>query len=358
MRLADPGYDDEIGYTAGVLGTTGAASEFNILEGLWNARVTSHMPLSRRRHVDHARRGSRGDPADATGHCVKPTSRAADRRCRTQPARRRRRQFRPRGNRRDRSGGRGCAARRHRRRRPLSGRHRVRARAKRPFRRGRHDVPRPGADRDEADGVRSRRHAARRLPVSHLHARARHRIRHRRQGHREYRRDARRTAARSAHGDGARSNDAPASPPEITDAPSMEESRMSYAGKIRKVAVVVGALSLSIAAQRRGRLEAVAADRVHRHGGSRRRHRQFRAHDSVDRHEIQADRPADRRPEQGRRQRRRGLPVRQVAGRRRVQGDVRDEQRIPAAADREALVERRRLHAGRVDGASTNSSSG
>lgn len=47
MRLADPAYDDEIGYTAGVVGTSGAASEFNILEGLWNARVTSHVPLCR-----------------------------------------------------------------------------------------------------------------------------------------------------------------------------------------------------------------------------------------------------------------------------------------------------------------------
>jgi len=46
MRLADPSYDDEIGFTAGILGTTGPATEFNILEGLWNARVTSHIPLS------------------------------------------------------------------------------------------------------------------------------------------------------------------------------------------------------------------------------------------------------------------------------------------------------------------------
>ncbi len=46
MRSADPGYDDEIGYATEVLGTTGTASEFNILEGLWNARVTSHVPLS------------------------------------------------------------------------------------------------------------------------------------------------------------------------------------------------------------------------------------------------------------------------------------------------------------------------
>lgn len=46
MRAAHPGYDDEIGYSAEVLGTTGPASEFNILDGLWNARVTSHVPLS------------------------------------------------------------------------------------------------------------------------------------------------------------------------------------------------------------------------------------------------------------------------------------------------------------------------
>ena len=46
MRLADASYDDEIGFTAGVLGTTGPATEFNILEGLWNARVTSHVPMA------------------------------------------------------------------------------------------------------------------------------------------------------------------------------------------------------------------------------------------------------------------------------------------------------------------------
>jgi 4-hydroxythreonine-4-phosphate dehydrogenase len=47
MRLADASYDDEIGFTSGVLGFKGAATEFNILEGLWNARVTSHIPLSK-----------------------------------------------------------------------------------------------------------------------------------------------------------------------------------------------------------------------------------------------------------------------------------------------------------------------
>lgn len=47
MRLADASYDDEIGFTSGVLGFKGVATEFNILEGLWNARVTSHVPLAK-----------------------------------------------------------------------------------------------------------------------------------------------------------------------------------------------------------------------------------------------------------------------------------------------------------------------
>jgi 4-hydroxythreonine-4-phosphate dehydrogenase len=47
MRLSHPSYDDEIGYTSEVLGLDCPASEFNILEGLWNARVTSHVPLSK-----------------------------------------------------------------------------------------------------------------------------------------------------------------------------------------------------------------------------------------------------------------------------------------------------------------------
>lgn len=46
MRLHVAGYEDEIGFTAGFIGFQGAAKEFNVLEGLWNARVTSHVPLS------------------------------------------------------------------------------------------------------------------------------------------------------------------------------------------------------------------------------------------------------------------------------------------------------------------------
>jgi 4-hydroxythreonine-4-phosphate dehydrogenase len=45
MRLVTPGYEDEIGFSADAIGFRGVAKEFNVLEGLWNARVTSHVPL-------------------------------------------------------------------------------------------------------------------------------------------------------------------------------------------------------------------------------------------------------------------------------------------------------------------------
>jgi 4-hydroxythreonine-4-phosphate dehydrogenase len=46
MRLARPSYDDEIAFSAEVVGLESPASEFNILDKLWNARVTSHVPLA------------------------------------------------------------------------------------------------------------------------------------------------------------------------------------------------------------------------------------------------------------------------------------------------------------------------
>ncbi|MHC4054561.1 4-hydroxythreonine-4-phosphate dehydrogenase PdxA [Bradyrhizobium sp. 25ACV] len=45
MRLARAEYDDEIAFSAEVVGLKTAASEFNVLDRLWNARVTSHIPL-------------------------------------------------------------------------------------------------------------------------------------------------------------------------------------------------------------------------------------------------------------------------------------------------------------------------
>jgi 4-hydroxythreonine-4-phosphate dehydrogenase len=46
MRKAYPGYDDEIRFVRDAIGFEGPASEFNVLDRLWNARVTSHVPLA------------------------------------------------------------------------------------------------------------------------------------------------------------------------------------------------------------------------------------------------------------------------------------------------------------------------
>jgi 4-hydroxythreonine-4-phosphate dehydrogenase len=45
MRLARADYDDEIAFSAEVAGLETPASEFNVLDRLWNARVTSHIAL-------------------------------------------------------------------------------------------------------------------------------------------------------------------------------------------------------------------------------------------------------------------------------------------------------------------------
>lgn len=45
MRLAKPDYVDEIGFIKQVIGSDEDGSEFNVLDELWNARVTSHVPL-------------------------------------------------------------------------------------------------------------------------------------------------------------------------------------------------------------------------------------------------------------------------------------------------------------------------
>lgn len=45
MRHAYEGYDDEIRFVVDVTGFQGKVREFNVLEKVWNARVTSHIPL-------------------------------------------------------------------------------------------------------------------------------------------------------------------------------------------------------------------------------------------------------------------------------------------------------------------------
>jgi len=46
MRLAEDDYVDEIGFIKRTIGAARDGSEFNILDEVWNARVTSHIPLS------------------------------------------------------------------------------------------------------------------------------------------------------------------------------------------------------------------------------------------------------------------------------------------------------------------------
>jgi 4-hydroxythreonine-4-phosphate dehydrogenase len=47
LRLAGNPYDDELKLAADALGWTGPVGEFNVLERIWNARVTSHVPLAK-----------------------------------------------------------------------------------------------------------------------------------------------------------------------------------------------------------------------------------------------------------------------------------------------------------------------
>ena len=46
MRQALPSYDDEIAVITETIGASAHGREFNVLPKLWNARVTSHVPLS------------------------------------------------------------------------------------------------------------------------------------------------------------------------------------------------------------------------------------------------------------------------------------------------------------------------
>jgi 4-hydroxythreonine-4-phosphate dehydrogenase len=54
MKLAAGSYEDEISVISEVTGAKGHGREFNILGKLWNARVTSHVPLKDvARHITH-----------------------------------------------------------------------------------------------------------------------------------------------------------------------------------------------------------------------------------------------------------------------------------------------------------------
>jgi 4-hydroxythreonine-4-phosphate dehydrogenase len=58
MRLAEDDYVDEIGFIRRTIGASKDGSEFNILDEVWNARVTSHIPLGEvTEHITPARIG-------------------------------------------------------------------------------------------------------------------------------------------------------------------------------------------------------------------------------------------------------------------------------------------------------------
>ena len=102
---------------------------------------------------------------------------AAHRRLRPQPARRRGRAPRPRGDRRHRAGDRRAARRGPRRDRPAARRHGVRARDRAPLRRDRRDVPRPGPARAQGRELRPRHQRDARAAVHPHVRRPRHRAR-------------------------------------------------------------------------------------------------------------------------------------------------------------------------------------
>lgn len=47
LHLAGNAFEDEMHFAANELGYDGPYGEFNVLEGIWNARVTSHVPLAK-----------------------------------------------------------------------------------------------------------------------------------------------------------------------------------------------------------------------------------------------------------------------------------------------------------------------
>ena len=162
--------EDELRFFVEVLGFKGHVGEVNATDQLATTRVTSHVPLRAVADLITEDARAAGDPPRPRHAARGRQAAPADRRRRPQPARRRRRHLRPRGDRRDRAGGRARPGRADRRVRPLPLGHRVPAGARRRVRRGGHDVPRPGPDRDEAPGLRARHHDPRRPAVPDHHA--------------------------------------------------------------------------------------------------------------------------------------------------------------------------------------------
>ena len=171
MKAAGHAAGDELDFYNTHLTADGLTGEINILGSLWTSRVTSHVPLAKVARPDHPRAHRRGDRSSRrVAQALGRRQPAACPRC-AQSSRGRRRRLRHGRDRGPVAGDRGCCRAGSRCQRALPFRHRVPARAQRPVRRHRDDVPRPGADRAEADRPRSRHHPAcraSRCPSRHL----------------------------------------------------------------------------------------------------------------------------------------------------------------------------------------------
>jgi 4-hydroxythreonine-4-phosphate dehydrogenase len=77
MRQALPDYDDEIAVISEETGATEDGREFNVLENLWNARVTSHVPL--REVADHISRQAVVNGIKLTDRCMREAGFASPR---------------------------------------------------------------------------------------------------------------------------------------------------------------------------------------------------------------------------------------------------------------------------------------
>ena len=72
LRLGGMTFDDELRFAADFLGYTGPHGEFNVLDQLWNARVTSHLPLAEVAIAAQRAAHRRGDRAHRPFACAPP----------------------------------------------------------------------------------------------------------------------------------------------------------------------------------------------------------------------------------------------------------------------------------------------
>jgi 4-hydroxy-L-threonine phosphate dehydrogenase PdxA len=178
LRAGGMDHPDELHWFAETLAFDGTCVELNVLETLWTTRVTSHVALS-----EVSALITKEKVAQMTQLITESLRRSGVARprivvCGLNPHNGDNGRVRARGDRGDRSRRGARALARLSRGRAVSGGHGLRARNPqgRGLRRRGHHVPRPGADRDEAHGLRARGDRAGRAADADHDARARDRV--------------------------------------------------------------------------------------------------------------------------------------------------------------------------------------